>query len=312
MSTLQDYLKDPPKLVGPDYNIYHYTGGIYKVVKFKAPRSLLKVVRPSKPKSAESTKKPDSSLSRARRNVLELALCNDWAYFCTFTLDKSKYDRHNLDVWKNDFTQWLRDQRKKYRSKGIVFDCPFLLVPELHRDGAWHMHGLMTVDPSVLIPFYCEREQGMFLPDKLVNGGYFDWPDYRKKFGFCSLGKIKNKVAAAFYVSKYITEDLQSSCDTLGVHSYIPSRGLNRATLHGSIYGDYDYLNNFLVNDYQFVRTGMTKVSDKLDWTFGYEYMDFSHLEAMEVFSTSHIPDEDIIRFEEYFEGVQQALEGFE
>lgn len=308
---LSKYLENPLALVGPDYRILHYTGGIYKVIKFKNPR-LPGVLHPKKekPKSDEPTKKPDSSVSRARRNVLELALCNDWKYFCTFTLDKDKYDRFNLEVWKKDFTQWIRDQRKKSKKQNMDLDFKFLFVPELHNDGAWHMHGLLGDIHPLTVPFHCERQQGMNIPDKLVRGCYFDWPEYRNKFGFCSLGLIKNKVATAFYVTKYISKNMQGTCENLGIHSYIPSRGLNRASLHGSVYGGCDYLDSFLTNDYKFLKTGMTQVSDELDFTFGLEYMP-QGIEPMEAFSYDYIPESEMFRFEAFYDGVQEVMEGF-
>lgn len=309
---LSQYVENPPVLVGPDYRIMHYTGGIYKVIKFKNPRPV-GFLRPKKVKvkSDDEVKKPDSSVSRARRNVLELALCNDWKYFCTFTLDKEKYDRFNLEAWKKDFTQWIRDQRKKCKKLRLDVDFKFLLVPELHEDGAWHMHGLLGDIQPLTIPFYCERQQGMKVPDKLVDGGYFDWPDYRNKFGFCSLGLIKNKVATAFYVTKYISKGMQATCENLGVHSYIPSRGLNRASLHGCIYGDCVYLDTFLTNDYEFVKTGMTNVSDNLDFSFAMEYMP-DDIQPMEIFGSNTLDESEMRRIEEYFEGIQDVLEGFQ
>ena len=283
---LSEALLNPPKLVGPDYSIYLYRDGIYKVVKFKAPRQLIRPLRADKPKHDDPEFKPDSSVSRAKRVVLELALCNDWKYFATFTLDRTKYDRFDLEVWKSDFTQWLRDQRKRLKKNGQDLDIKFLLVPEMHSDGAWHMHGLFSDLAPELVSFSVERNMGMNVPDNLVNNGFYDWPAYRKKFGFCSFGLLKNQVAAAFYVTKYISKDMVK---LVGKHSYIPSRGLNRASKHGEIYGDCFYLDRFLVNDYQFVKTGMTKVSDNLDFTFGMEFMDRPDL--MDFFSYDHIDD---------------------
>ncbi len=283
---LSDAVQNPPKLVGADYNLYFYRDGIYKVVKFKSPRQLVKPLRPDKPKSEPSEFKPDSSVSRAKRTVLELALCNNWSYFATFTLDAAKYDRYNLEEWKSDFTQWIRDQRKRLKKSGHDFDLDFLLVPEMHADGAWHMHGLFSDLAPELVSFAEERKRGLLVPDNLVNNGFLDWPAYRKKFGYCSFGYLKNQVAAAFYVTKYISKDL---IKMVGKHSYIPSRGLNRAVKHGEIYGDCFYLDRFLVNDYQFVKTGMTKVSDNLDFTFGQEFME--RPEMMELFSYEHIDD---------------------
>lgn len=310
MPMLSEYLLDPPKLVGPDYNIYRYTDNCYKVVHFKNPRSLVPIMRPKKAKPP-SEKKPDSSLSRARRNVMELALCNDWKYFCTFTLDKTKYDRHNLDVFKSDFTQWIRDQRKKYKKLGYELDLKFLLVPELHEDGAWHMHGLLGDITPVTIPFSCERKQGMKVPDKIVNGHYFDWPDYRNKFGFCSMGVIRDKVATGFYVSKYITKSMSDSNEALGVHSYIPSRGLNRAVLHGSVYGDCAILDTCLVNKYEWVETGMATPKDGFDWDWALVPFGNFDIQPMDQFSCDNVSPADEQYYEAFYEGVQQALEGF-
>lgn len=311
MATLADYLNNPPKLVGPDYNMYKYTDQIFKVVHFKQPRNLVPGPKRVKPKSQDSDKKPDSSVSRAKRKILELALCNDWKYFCTFTLDKEKYHRYNLQAWRDDFTQWIRDQRKKYKKLGYELDFKFLFVPELHNDGAWHMHALFGDITPLLIPFYCERQQGMKVPDKLVDGGYFDWPEYRDKFGFCSFGIIRSKVATAFYVTKYISKDFEKSRQDLGRHTYIPSRGLNRAVLHGSVYGSCGYLDGFLTNKYEWVETGMTHVSDGCSWDFAMEYMDSTGIQPLDAFGFNQIPEQEQQYFEDYFEAVQTALEGF-
>lgn len=270
------------------------------------------VVRKPKENKEPSEKKPDSSLSRARRMVLEYALCNDWMFFCTFTLDKEKYDRFNLDAWHKDFLQWIRDQRKKYKKLGYDVDFKFLLVPELHQDGAWHMHGLMSDIRIAACPFFCERKRGLFVPDNLVDGKYFDWPEYRKKFGYCSLGLIRSKVQTAFYISKYISKDLTSLCEKVGAHCYYPSRGLQRAEKHGDIYGYTGVFDRWLVNDYEFVRTGMTSVSDCLDWTFGIDYFDYNSF--FKPFSYEDLSEEDRKKFEYYFdvlEGEQSVMEGF-
>lgn len=308
MPTLAEYVQDPPALVGPDYNIYRYTNDVYKVVHFKTPRSL--VPKPRTPKKAEpSEKKSESALSRARRNVMELGLCNDWKYFCTFTLDKEKYDRHNLSDFKADFTQWIRDQRKKYKKLGIELDAKFLLVPELHQDGAWHIHGLLGDITPVLVSFAEERVNGMKIPDKLVDGGYFNWPGYMKKFGFCSLGIIRDRVATGFYVSKYITKSLSETNEALGVHTYIPSRGLNRAELYGGVYGACSILDSCLVNKYEWVETGMATPADGIEWDWA--MVPFGDKSQVQMLDFASAPEKTERYFEAFYEGVQQALEGF-
>ena len=39
-----------------------------------------------------------NSISRSRQAIYELALCNDWEYFVTFTINKRNHDRFNLNV----------------------------------------------------------------------------------------------------------------------------------------------------------------------------------------------------------------------
>lgn len=299
---MADLLKNPPaELQRPDYNIYRYTDQIYKIVRFK---SCAPVHVPSDPKEHQSyDHKLDASLSRSRRVILELGLCNPWKYFCTFTLSKDLHDRKNLGLWVSKFPQWIRDQRKKY---GI--DIPYLLVPELHGDGSWHMHGFFGDISPLLVSFEDEYKNGMRVPWKLVEGGFYDWPDYRQKFGFCSLGLIKNQVAAGFYVTKYVTKSLQADCLGVGLHLYYCSQKLNRSSLHGDVYGFCNYLDQFLTNHYDFCDTGMTHVRNDLDWSFGMEFMDSK---PFEVFSFDHIEPEQISFFEDYFSGVQIALEGF-
>lgn len=287
-----------------DYNIYRYTDEIYKIVRFKstAPR-LLPPVRNAE---CKHDSKLEASLSRARRVVMELALCNDWKYFCTFTIASGNFDRKDLAAWHDKFSQWLRDQRKKYIKQGFDFDISYVLVPELHEDGSWHMHGLFSDISPVLISFRKLWERGVKIPWKLVAGGYLNWQDYQKKFGFCSFGEIKNKVAAGFYVSKYISKQLQNDTMGVGLHLYYPSRGLNRSTLHGDVYGNCQYLDKFLTNHYEFCSTGMTALKDGVSWAFAMEYMDFEMLESFAVSDLEEIPEVDT-----YMEAVQQVLDGF-
>lgn len=255
----------------PTYRLFRYTDKVYKLVKFKRRMPYSYHLQ----KKAETPKydfKLDSSISRTKRVVLELALCNSWEYFCTFTISKDKHDRSNLAAWRETFLQWIRDQRKK----GI--DIKYLLVPERHKDGSWHMHGLMSGVGSQLVSFEEERKKGLRVPSKLVNNGFYDWPAYREKFGFCSFAFVRNSVAVSYYTLKYITKDVAESSQAVGLHLYYANRGLNRSSLQAEIYSGSTYLDSFLENHYQFCSTGMTKVKDNLDWTFGLDYVDFAPL----------------------------------
>lgn len=203
------------------------------------------------PQSFEKTEHVDGtrwaqSLIRSRVRVEELGLCNSWEWFATFTLDQKKYERQDLVVFKRDFSQWVRD-RKKLQG----FDIKYLIIPERHKDGAWHMHGLLTGVPDAdLTPFV----YGLH-PKKLVDGGYLNWPRYADKFGFCSLGRVRSQEACARYTLKYLTKDLARSNSGFGANLYSASQGLNRA-LKTRIYGRCPDLESIATYGTEFARLG--------------------------------------------------------
>lgn len=155
--------------------------------------------------------KLENSIARSKGMVYEYAMCNDFDYFVTLTLDKRKFDRHNLPNYRKKLTQFIRDYRKKYDT-----DIQYLLIPEMHIDGAWHMHGLLSG----------------FLPDLYVNNyGYLGWKSYEERFGYISLGEITSKERVASYITKYITKDMSNRVTELGAHLYYASRGLKKADI---------------------------------------------------------------------------------
>lgn len=173
--------------------------------------------------------KLDESIIRAKNRIFELAYCNPWDFFFTGTLDKSKYDRSDLDKFHKDFTQWLRDQGRRL---GVKID--FLLVPELHSDGvSWHMHGFIRGLPqSELKQFVIGDKMSTYLANKVRAGEeIYNWVRYQKKFGFCDLEPIKNHEAVSKYVTKYINKGLANCVRDINAHVYYHSRGLKSAEL---------------------------------------------------------------------------------
>lgn len=152
--------------------------------------------------------KLSNNISRAKSKIYEYAYCNDWDYFITLTISADKYNRYDLQTYIKDLGKWISNYSTHHGSKMF-----YVLVPEQHKDGAWHMHGLVSG----------------ILPKHLVvnEHGYLDFPMYSKKFGFCSLDPIKNHEAVSKYLTKYITKDL---CSALyGQRCYYCSKGLQTA-----------------------------------------------------------------------------------
>lgn len=166
----------------PLYSCYHYKDDFYKIVKFKRSNDdfFPSTVREDPSVNEKAGDRFLSSLSRSRSSVL--------------TIDGSRHDRFNLDSFLTRFTQFIRDLRKKYGCKLL-----YLLVPEKHKDGAWHIHGLLSGLPGAsVVPFI----PGVH-PDKLI-GKYLNWTDYSDKFGFCSLGHIQDPVIVAVSLISFL------------------------------------------------------------------------------------------------------------
>ena len=106
-----------------------------------------------------------------------------------------------------------------------------MFVPELHKDGAWHMHGMIY---------------GLSNDDLTLNdNGYYTWQKYNDKFGFMSIDKVQDIDRLSSYILKYITKDVEKSVSELGAHLYYASKGLAKAELvyrgHAYLHCDYDY-----------------------------------------------------------------------
>ena len=224
--------------LSPLYTIHQYREDMYKVVAFKGVRDPDVMYVRDREEQQHNEVKLDSNFSRARNMVLQYALCNPWEYFFTGTLAQQKMDRYDLDT---------------YAAR---------LVPEHHKDGAWHIHGLVHGLPeSVVSPFLPPA------PRHLIEGGFLNWPDYQEKFGFCSLAPIRDPIATAYYITKYVSKDLARRSQDLGKHLYFHSRPLQKAEKASEVYLYQPQLDMVCVNDYDFCKTGMV---EDAHWSFPY------------------------------------------
>ena len=155
-----------------------------------------------------------------------MILCNPFRFFCTFTFSDSKIDRYDYKACKKAITKFFDNFRTRHASHFI-----YILVPERHKDGAWHFHGLVAGIPAgefytpEFITYRDRRSQEL----KVIRNtkGYMRWR--RWPYGHFDCSFIKDYEASATYVSKYITKDLISVMK--GAHLYFSSKGLRRPSL---------------------------------------------------------------------------------
>ena len=90
------------------------------------------------------------SKRRARTSVRDYALNTPFRYFVTLTLDGARVDRYDPAAVTRALNVWCDNQ---VRRKGLAY----VLVAELHKDGAIHFHGffndaLPVVDSGTMVP----------------------------------------------------------------------------------------------------------------------------------------------------------------
>lgn len=92
----------------------------------------------------------ERAVRRARAAVRDIAMCNPMSYFVTLTLSSERVDRHDVPQITKKLNAWLSNQVQR---RGLKY----VLVPELHKDGAVHFHGffndaLSVVDSGTVVP----------------------------------------------------------------------------------------------------------------------------------------------------------------
>ena len=147
------------------------------------------------------------NLFRIKTKIKDYVLSNDFNYFWTLTF---KADRYDYDLAFKKMGNWLRRMKRKYGK----FD--YIMIPELHKDGAIHFHGV-TGGLNALIVDAGVKHKGA----KVYN--CLEW-----EHGFTTLTKIRDKEKTASYVTKYVTKEMQNSIVEKGKKKYWCSRGLRK------------------------------------------------------------------------------------
>ena len=206
-------MKRYSKYIYDYYNIKEYNKDMYKIIYCKLPikRAGFEHKANFKRSRGINDSKLANSFSRARTRVFEYASCNEFEYFITLTIDKEKLDRYDLKEYIKKLGQFIRNYRRDFEA-----DIQYLLIPEKHIDGAWHMHGLIKGIPENHL--------------KINKHGYLDWEEYSKRFGYCSIDKVRSKEAVSKYITKYIGKsfDTDRGVSELESKLYYSSRGLKR------------------------------------------------------------------------------------
>lgn len=163
------------------------------------------------------------SLQRAQRRakvaVRDLALSNDFRYFVTLTLSSEKVDRYDVREITRRLNHWLDNHVRRHGLK-------YVIVPERHKDGAIHFHGLFNDALNVVDSGHRDKNG-----HKVYNLPAWD-------LGFTTAIELYgDRHAAVGYVCKYIGKQLQGG-GKIGGRWYYSGGDLKRPQL---TYCDVDY-----------------------------------------------------------------------
>lgn len=216
----------------PFYRIYEYPCKTvsYRHVYIKRDRLSLQASENSKLilDKLEKQDKFQESISRARRTIRDIILCNRFDYFCTFTFNAEKVPRYDYRACKKYISQWFNNFKKRYAP-----DFKYIVIPEFHRDGAVHFHGMVAgIPPGELETpeWIYKKRKGTGELERVPNTpGYLDWPRWRKNAGWFNCSPVRDYERCAFYVTKYVTKDLQRL--PKGERLFMASLSLNRPEL---------------------------------------------------------------------------------
>lgn len=147
------------------------------------------------------------SMRRARAKLRRLALSNEFTHFVTLTLDKEKVDRYDPKAIMKKMNICLDNLVRRHGLK-------YILVPEQHKDGAYHFHGFIAGDlrfeDSGTIDLPWEEKPKRPRDDQeradwLSRGGHVVYNWLQWPLGFTTALQLYGTYSAAVaYVCKYI------------------------------------------------------------------------------------------------------------
>lgn len=161
------------------------------------------------PQATEESKEENKrrNYNRTKQVVYSYARCCNWEWFITLTFKPDKVNRYDFDECSKKVRKWLNNQRRN------APNLQYLVVPEQHKDGAWHFHGVLANTGTMKFIDSGHKDKGEII---------YNMVQYQ--YGFTTATKVKSIEKVSNYISKYMTKDL---CDlTEHKHRFFASNNL--------------------------------------------------------------------------------------
>lgn len=151
----------------------------------------------------------NDSIKRAKDQIFDLVLNNEFEYFFTGTINPEMMDSKDPAEVIKPVQQWLKDMVKRY-------GLHYIMIAEYHKKGGIHFHGLLKSDKPLKMEYSGTKlYKGYKKPvsdEKAEKKGLYEGREvYNLKtwsFGYTTCIKLQgDRMNTAFYVTKYITKD---------------------------------------------------------------------------------------------------------
>lgn len=148
----------------------------------------------------ELEEKSRKYLKKAKTNIIDLGYNNKekFEYFITLTFSDKEIGEYSHERAIECLKKWINNQ--KHQNPNMSY----LLVPEFHKSGRLHFHGLVGNVPKWKFSKAINSKTGKLM--KINNTQIYNLDNY--KLGFTTISKIKDKEKVTNYISKYATKDL--------------------------------------------------------------------------------------------------------
>lgn len=157
------------------------------------------------------------SVRRTKQTLYEIARGSSWELFVTITIgdDDKRYD---LSEVKRYVSKRINNVKSKYN-----LDFKYLLIPEKHKDGAWHLHGLFKEIRGLKL----RRAINPYTGQKIVKNGIqvYNIP-LLDVVGYTTATYVQNNARVTQYITKYITKEME--IEFPGQRKYLASLHLPR------------------------------------------------------------------------------------
>ena len=200
------------------------------------------------------------STNRTKNKIYEIARSNIWDYMITLTFDPQLVDRYDYDEITKTLTKWLNNVKHTYAP-----DLKYLIVPELHKDGAYHFHGLLSNTGRLVFldsgKVERNKDGSKRLDDNENPIKIYNLVQYYLGFSNCT--KIRDNGKAVSYISKYITKELMTV--TTGKKRYWRSNNLEKPVVKRFFFdgSENEHIRDVLAETCKSIKT--QEISDRMN-----------------------------------------------